>query len=44
MTGFRGGDDILEHPELMAWLGRMRPFVDGEPPLVPAVVRRKALP
>jgi len=44
MTGFRGGEDILEHPELMAWLGRMRLYVDGEPPLVPAVVRRREFP
>ncbi len=43
-TGFRGGDDILERPELMAWLGRMRSFVGGDPPLVPPVVRKQELP
>jgi glutathione S-transferase len=43
-TGFRGGDDILERPELMAWLGRMRPFVSGDPPVVPRVVRQRELP
>ena len=43
-TGFRGGDDILDQPELMAWLGRMRPYVEGEPPLVPPVVRKRDLP
>lgn len=44
MTGFRGADDILERPELMKWLARMRPHVDGDPPLVPAVVRKRELP
>ncbi len=43
-TGFRGGEDILERPELMKWMGRMRPYVEGEPPLVPAVVRKRDLP
>ncbi len=43
-TGFRGGDDILERPELMEWLGRMRSFVDGDPPLVPPAVRKRELP
>ncbi|MCP5057991.1 MAG: glutathione S-transferase family protein [bacterium] len=44
LTGFRGGDDILEFPEIMEWLVRMRPFVSGTPPLVPAAVRRQELP
>ncbi len=44
VTGFRGGEDILERPALMTWMGRMRPYVEGEPPLVPAVVRKKDLP
>jgi glutathione S-transferase len=43
-TGFRGGSDILERPELMEWLGRMRAFVSGDPPLVPPVVRKRELP
>lgn len=43
-TGFRGSQDILERPELMAWLARMRPFVDREPALVPAKVRKRDLP
>jgi glutathione S-transferase len=44
MTGFHAADHILEAPELMAWLERMRPYVDGTPPLVPAVVRKRELP
>jgi glutathione S-transferase len=44
MTGFRGGDDVLEAPELMAWLTRMKPFVDREPALVPAHVRTCGFP
>lgn len=44
MTGFRGSEDIFDHPELMAWLGRMKPYLTGEPDLVPAVVRKKELP
>jgi glutathione S-transferase len=44
ITGFRGGDDILERPDLMAWLGRMRPYVSGDPPLIPAHVRKRELP
>jgi glutathione S-transferase len=42
--GFRGGGDILEYPELMKWLGRMRPHVDGKPPLIPPVVQKRELP
>jgi glutathione S-transferase len=34
-TGFRGSDDIRERPALMQWLERMRPFVKGEPPMLP---------
>ena len=41
---FRGADDIAERPELMAWLARMRPYVDREPPLIPARVAKRALP
>jgi glutathione S-transferase len=44
VTGFRGGDDILERPELMKWMGRMRPYVEGKPALMPAIVRKKDLP
>lgn len=44
MTGFRGSDDILDVPELMDWLGRMRPYLTGKPELVPAAVRRRELP
>ncbi len=44
MTGFRGGEDILSYPEIMAWLARMRPFVSGTPALVPALVRKRELP
>jgi glutathione S-transferase len=44
MTGFRGSEDILEYAEILAWLGRMRPFVSGTPPLVPAVVRTREAP
>lgn len=44
ITGFRGGDDILERPALMEWLGRMRPYLDGKPPLMPAAVCTRDLP
>jgi glutathione S-transferase len=44
MTGFRGGEDILAFPEIMAWLERMRPAVSGTPPLVPAPARVRELP
>jgi glutathione S-transferase len=43
-TGFRGGQDIQERPELMKWLGRMRPYVSGSPPLVPPAVQERGLP
>ena len=42
--GFRGGEDILDVPELITWLGRMRPYVAGDPPLVPPAVARRPLP
>ena len=41
---FRGGQDILEQPELMNWLGRMRSYLTGEPQLVPENVCRRELP
>ena len=44
ITGFRGDDDILERPALMEWLGRMRPYLNGDPPLMPEVVRTRDLP
>lgn len=43
-TGFRGGEDIRERPSLMEWLARMRPYVEGNPPLVPPGVRKRELP
>lgn len=44
MLGFRGADDILQRPELMAWLERMRPFVDVEQSFIPPKVRRNDFP
>jgi glutathione S-transferase len=44
MTGFRGGEDILDYAEIMEWLARMRPYVSSMPPLVPAAVRKRELP
>jgi glutathione S-transferase len=43
-TGSRGGHDILDHPQLMDWLRRMRPHVTGAPPLVPPIVMKRELP
>ena len=43
-TGFRGSDDISAVPPLMEWLERMRPYVQGRPPLLPAVARTRELP
>ncbi len=42
--GFRGGDEVLEHPALVDWLARMGPYLEGEPPLIPPRERRRALP
>jgi glutathione S-transferase len=44
MAGFRGGDDILERPALVDWMKRMRPHVEGTPPLLPASVRLRDQP
>jgi len=41
---FRGGADIEESPALMQWLARMRPYVSGEPDLIPRHVRKRELP
>jgi glutathione S-transferase len=43
-TGFRHGTDIEERPALMEWMARMRPYLDGAPPLIPSVVRVRELP
>ncbi len=44
VAGFRHAEDITCEPELMAWLERMRPWVDGCPPLMPAPARVRDLP
>jgi glutathione S-transferase len=44
MVGFRGGDAILERPELMGWLKRMRTSLEGSPPLLPAKVCQREMP
>ena len=41
---FHGATDIQEYPALMEWLARMRPYVSGEPALVPPAVRKRELP
>jgi glutathione S-transferase len=43
-TGFRGGEDVRERPALIEWLARVRPYVSGEPPLLPDSVRTRDLP
>jgi len=43
-VGFRGANDILGSPEIMAWLGRMKPFVSGTPPLLPDRVCEHEIP
>ena len=43
-VGMQGGDDILGYPDLMAWLERMRPFVAGEPQLLPPHVWKRGIP
>jgi glutathione S-transferase len=43
-VGFRGADDVLAEPKLMEWLRRMTPYVEGDPPLLPSRVTRRALP
>ena len=42
--GFHGGRDILDYPEIMGWLERMKPHVSGEPPLIPRGVGKHELP
>ena len=44
VTGFRGGDDIVERPALMQWLRCMRPYLEGKPPLLPSHARTRELP
>lgn len=43
-VGFRGAEDILGSPQIMAWLDRMKPFVTGKPPLLPDEVCIRAMP
>ncbi|MGB0922344.1 MAG: glutathione S-transferase family protein [Alphaproteobacteria bacterium] len=44
VLGFRGADDILQRLELMAWLERMKPYVDGPQPITPRHVAVNELP
>jgi glutathione S-transferase len=41
---FHGATDIEAYPPLMEWLARMRPYVSGDPELVPAHIRQRDLP
>jgi glutathione S-transferase len=43
-VGFRGGDDILDSPEIMTWLARMKPYVSGTPPMLPDQVCKREIP
>ncbi len=40
-VGLRGTEDIGEWPMVLAWLERMRPYLVGEPPLVPPAIQIK---
>lgn len=38
LIGFRGADDILKQPEIINWMHRLRPFLEGgSHPLLPSV-------
>jgi glutathione S-transferase len=43
-TGFRGSEDILARPRLLDWLRRMQQEVHGDPPVMPARLRKRELP
>ncbi|MGH0028383.1 MAG: glutathione S-transferase family protein [Myxococcota bacterium] len=43
-VGFRGSEDVLDHPPIMEWLGRMKARLSATPELVPARVRVRELP
>ncbi len=43
-VGIRGANDILGSPEIMEWLGRMKAFVSGAPPLLPDRVCNQEIP
>lgn len=44
VLGFRGADDILQRPQLMAWLEQMKPYIDGTPAITPTHVMVNDLP
>jgi len=43
-VGFRGAGDIEGSPEIMGWLGRMKPYLSGMPPMLPARVCKRDVP
>jgi hypothetical protein len=43
-VGFRGAEDILDVPEIMTWLERMKPYLNGTPPMLPEHVCKRPMP
>ena len=44
LGGFRGAEGILEYPEIIAWLQRIRGYLNDTPPLMPAVTVKREFP
>lgn len=44
LGGFRGAEGILEYPEIVSWLQRVRGYLNDTPPLMPAVTIKREFP
>lgn len=43
-AGLRGAEDILNYPEIMAWIHRMQPYLSGTPALIPPIALKYQMP
>ncbi len=43
MVNFHHSDDVLEFPEIIAWLQRLQPYLSSTPPLLPQTVVERSL-
>ncbi|MCG8671655.1 MAG: glutathione S-transferase family protein [Pseudomonadales bacterium] len=44
MVGLSGAEEILEYPEIIAWLNRVRTYLTDTPPLIPNVALKREFP
>lgn len=44
MAGLQGAEEILDYPEIISWLQRVRAYLTDTPPLIPEVALKREFP